>query len=141
MPSGGGEFVGNFSNGTHHEQHVVASGKCKPLGYDMGLEGTMYTNWYYQSNFCAANGQNGDGTLIYPTADGPVASLRLANIRAGIEDWELTNRLGYSTTLISNAADLLRQTVVNDTSRREDPVLLERLRRQAARRIIAAMAE
>jgi hypothetical protein len=61
------------------------SGKCRPLTYDEGLEGTMYTNWYYASNFCAANGQNGDGTLVYPTADGPVASLRLANIRAGIE--------------------------------------------------------
>lgn len=40
-------------------------------------------------------------------ATGPVASLRLANIRAGIEDWELFNRLGYTSELISNAADLI----------------------------------
>ena len=61
-----------------------------------------------------------------------------ANIRDGIEDWELLSRLGHdSDTLISNAADLIRQTVRSDTEREEDPGLLERLRRDAARRIIA----
>jgi len=31
---------------------------------------------------------NGDGNLIYPGPDGPLASLRLANIRDGLEDYE-----------------------------------------------------
>jgi hypothetical protein len=31
---------------------------------------------------------NGDGVLIYPGANGPLSSLRLANIRDGIEDYE-----------------------------------------------------
>ena len=114
---------------------------CTPLMREVdnrtGKE-TMLTNWEYATDFCAANGQNGDGTLVYPTASGPVASLRLANIRAGIEDWELFQRLGYTADMVSHAADLIRMTVVNDTSRKEDPLLLERLRREAARRVIAA---
>ena len=114
---------------------------CRPLMREVdnrtGKE-TMLTNWEYATDFCAANGQNGDGTLVYPTASGPVASLRLANIRAGIEDWELFQRLGYTADMVSHAADLIRMTVVNDTSRKEDPLLLERLRREAARRVIAA---
>ena len=65
-----------------------------------------------------------------------IPSLRLANIRAGIEDWELIARLGHTQELISNAADLITQTVVNATSHKEDPILLERLRRSVARRVI-----
>ena len=56
------------------------------------------------------------------------------------QDWELFNRLGYTAELISNAADLITQTVASDTSRREDPALLERLRREAARRVIVLSA-
>ena len=115
---------------------------CRPLMREVdnrtGKE-TMLTNWEYATDFCAANGQNGDGTLVYPTASGPVASLRLANIRAGIEDWELFQRLGYTTDMVSHAGDLIRMTVVNDTSRQEDPMLLERLRREVARRVIAEL--
>ena len=80
--------------------------------------------------------QNGGGTLVYPLASGPAVSLRLVNIRGGIEDRELFHRLGYSDELISRAGDLIRQMVVNDTSHVEDPLLLERLRRTAARRVI-----
>ena len=112
---------------------------CRPLMREVdnrtGKE-TMLTNWEYATDFCAANGQNGDGTLVYPGASGPVASLRLANIRAGIEDWELFQRLGYTADMVSHAADLIRMTVVNDTTRKEDPLLLERLRREVARRVI-----
>jgi hypothetical protein len=30
----------------------------------------------------------GDGQLLYPGVDGPIASIRLANIRDGLEDYE-----------------------------------------------------
>lgn len=102
----------------------------------------MFTDWEYSPSFVAPNGQNGDENLLYPGVDGgPVSSVRLQNIRDGIEDWELFSRLGHSGVtaaepLISNAADLIRQAVLNDTARREDPALLERLRREAARRVI-----
>ena len=38
---------------------------------------------------------------------------------------------------ISHAADLITQLVSNETSRVEDPRLLENVRRQAARRVMA----
>lgn len=48
-----------------------------------------YTEWDPAS--CAnSKGKwaNGDGNLIYPGPDGPLASMRLANIRDGLEDYE-----------------------------------------------------
>ena len=40
----------------------------------------------------------GDGTLIYPGIDGPIGTIRLANIRDGLEDyeylWMLSNQAG-----------------------------------------------
>ena len=38
---------------------------------------------------------------------------------------------------ISAAADLITQLVSNETTRRDDPALLERVRREAARRVMA----
>ena len=32
---------------------------------------------------------NGDGSLLYPGVDGPIGSIRLENVRDGIEDYEL----------------------------------------------------
>ena len=46
------------------------------------------------------------------------------------------NTINSTTQKISNAADLIRETVVNATAHVQDPVLLEELRRHAARRVI-----
>eukprot|EP01043_Picozoa_sp_COSAG02_P024245 COSAG02_NODE_1320_length_13269_cov_11.420058_7_plen_83_part_00 len=55
------------------------------------------------------------------------------------QDWELFNKLGTSNSAsISNAADLISQLVTNETTRREDPCLLEKIRREAAHRVMAA---
>lgn len=43
-----------------------------------------YTNWNPRS----FPGHNGDGQLIYAGKDGPLASVRMANIRDGVEDYE-----------------------------------------------------
>ena len=83
-------------------------------------------------------GANGDGSFTYPGADGPVGTIRLANIADGIEDWELFNRLGATDASISRADDLITQLVSNMTDHARDPVLLERVRRQAAHRVMAA---
>ena len=61
----------------------------------------------------------------------------MSNIADGIEDWELFNKLGASDASLSHAADLITQLVTNETARHEDPQLLEQLRRQAARRVMA----
>ena len=36
---------------------------------------------------------NGDGNYLYPCESGPCPSIRLSNIRDGLEDWELFSRL------------------------------------------------
>lgn len=46
---------------------------------------------------------NGEGYLLYPGTDGPLSSIRLENIRDGIEDWEYVNLIN---TLIDNATGL-----------------------------------
>ena len=84
---------------------------------------------------------NGDGAFTYPGEGGkPLSSIRLANIADGIEDWELYNMLGEAGG-ISAAADLITQLVSNETTRRDDPALLERVRREAARRVMAMRKE
>ena len=44
----------------------------------------------------ATHHNNGDGSLIYPGADGPLGSLRLAAMVDGIEDWNIFRRLGLT---------------------------------------------
>jgi len=83
-------------------------------------------------------GANGDGNLVYPGVRGPLASNRLIAIADGIEDWQLFHRLGVDTTSISHADDLIAQLVRNMTDRTSDPRLLERVRREAARRVVAS---
>ena len=87
----------------------------------------------------AGGTSNGDGSFTYPGIGGkPLGSIRLSNIADGIEDWELFNKLGASGSRISHAADLISQLVTNETARHEEPALLEKLRREAAHRIMAA---
>ena len=84
------------------------------------------------------NGVNGGGSLTYPGEIGPLASNRLIAIADGIEDWELFHLLGVDeAALISKGSDLITQLVRNHSDYSEDVVLMERVRREAARRIIA----
>ena len=83
----------------------------------------------------------GAGSFTYPGPGGkPLSSLRLGNVADGIEDLELFARLGLNVLNVSSSADLLTQLISNYTSRHEDPRLLEKVRRQAAHRIIAQRA-
>jgi hypothetical protein len=66
------------------------------------------------------------------------ATVYTTNAIRSAQDWELFNKLGTSSASISNAADLISQLVANETMRREDPSLLEKLRREAAHRVMAA---
>ena len=98
---------------------VIPTGQaCKPLSR---INGTGFTDWQclprrtflsilspfrsdhrnvwrirYTSTFAATHHNNGDGSLIYPGADGPLGSLRLAAMVDGIEDWNLFRRLGLT---------------------------------------------
>ena len=78
---------------------------------------------------------------MYPGPDGPLASNRLILVADGIEDWQLFRRLGLDNASISNGDDLITQLIRNMTSRTGDPALLEHVRRQAARRVMAMAAK
>ena len=75
---------------------------------------------------------NGDGNFIYPCESGPCSTIRLKNLRDGIEDLELFSRLSWA-----QRAPLLQQLIRNGTDWTDDPALLERVRREAAARIMA----
>jgi hypothetical protein len=55
-----------------------------------GIQGTLYAQGltsYAKGDPLQAVGANGESVLVYPGADGPIASARLEQIRDGIEDW------------------------------------------------------
>ena len=59
-----------FGSGTP----IPTGDACKPIGR---VNRSMFTDWVYSPSFVAPNGQNGDGSLVYPGADGPLSSIRL----------------------------------------------------------------
>ena len=71
---------------------------------------------------------NGDGTLMYAQASGPVPTLRLLNIRDGIQDAALLQLLPNATA----RAELVRKLVRSPTDRTENATLLAAVREQAA---------
>ena len=111
-------------------------GTCKSIGR---INNTALTD-FSPATFCEKTScANGDGSFTYPGVEGPVGTIRLANIADGIEDWELFNRLG-ATGSISHADDLITQMISNMTEWTEDAVLLDKLRREAARRVMAGQS-
>jgi hypothetical protein len=57
-----------------------------------GIQGTLYAQGltsYTPGNPLDSVAANGESVLIYPGAEGPVASARLEQIRDGIEDWDV----------------------------------------------------
>ena len=82
---------------------------------------------------------DGDGTLVYPGTEGMISSIRLEAITDGIEDWQLFDKLGATSSYISNGADLISQLVRNMSDYHLDSVNMEKVRRLAARRVIEQM--
>lgn len=63
--------------------HAIS--RQRPINEDAG----PYTSW----DPLSFPGHNGDGHLIYPGKSGPLASVRMANIRDGVEDFEYLKTL------------------------------------------------
>jgi hypothetical protein len=85
---------------------------------------------------------NGDGNFIYPGAKGPLSSTRLENLTDGIEDWELFAQLRDESRRAGEGdsgdgvTDFTERLVRTSSDRTPDPELLEKTRREAARRLI-----
>lgn len=88
-------------------------------------------------------GTAGDGSLYYPGADGPMSSLRLENVRDGLEDYNLMQELKRSITahpdaprgLTARATKLLEASDIVTDSRNftEDPAEYRAWRRDVGR--------
>ena len=95
---------------------------------------------------------DGGGYWFYPGEDGPLSSIRLEGLRDGAEDWSLFSMLGTEHDgMTSSAADLLTQLVTSGSPSDVDApksdiykdnwVLMEGLRRQAAHRVMGKRIE
>ena len=113
-------------------------------------EATMYTD-----GLCSSIGgtlSNGDGSWMFPGPDGlPLSSIRLENLRDGIEDLEMLKKLPAERRakllkpVLANGNKCVSQAPWSDARHRcvdwqDDPAALERVRRQAARLLIDASA-
>ena len=78
---------------------------------------------------------HGDGVLLYPGKDGPIGSIRLANIRDGLEDyeylWLLANRCQSRDTARKACHPVT--TALDQFTR--DPAVLRKTREEVAREI------
>jgi hypothetical protein len=70
---------------------------------------------------------HGDGLLLYPGKDGPIGSIRLANLRDGLEDYEYLWMLGKREAAVPVTSDLTHFTL--------DPAVLYAQRDRVAREI------
>lgn len=98
----------------------------------MRLDGNNKTNW----NPASYKTANGDGCLFYAGPDGPIGTLRLENVRDGLEDFELLRLLGQEgdglcDRIISSQTEFTRDVEEFGRVRRE---LLERLEELSAQR-------
>jgi len=77
---------------------------------------------------------NGDGVLLYPGPDGPLGSIRLANIRDGLEDYEYLRMLGDRTS-VDAAREACLPVTTSLTKFTWDPTVLRDQRRSVAQRV------
>jgi hypothetical protein len=69
-----------------------------PLAFQHGpITSGPYTNWVPETVF----GSNGDGSLCCAGPDGPIPTIRMENIRDGLEDYEYLKLLGNLVTTMS----------------------------------------
>ena len=71
---------------------------------------------------------NGDGYYMYPGPDGPISTSRLEEIRDALEDMELLRTV---PSAVRDAA--VAQLVTGPTQHKDDPLLLEQVRRSIGR--------
>lgn len=130
-----------------------------PLSHQSGVDGVLYYNtdrWINHplltdgvySNWDPATFSTtaGDGSLFYPGKDGPLPSIRLANFRDGMQDYNMLDLLAQrithaqhaSPSEIAHAKALLgAQAVVrSDTDYTEDPGTYRNWRAQVADEIV-----
>jgi len=79
----------------------------------------------------------GDGALMYPGVEGPIGSIRLANIRDGLQDWELLWMLGEMAGDREVARQACLPVAASLDSFATDPEMLIARRRDILRQLAA----
>ncbi|MGQ9730474.1 MAG: glycoside hydrolase domain-containing protein [Candidatus Zipacnadales bacterium] len=83
---------------------------------------------------------HGDGKLLYPGREGPIGSIRLANIRDGIEDYEYLWKLAELERDLEKARQACLPVANSLTDFTREPQVVYRQRETIARRIEALSA-
>jgi len=78
---------------------------------------------------------HGDGVLLYPGVDGPIGSIRLANLRDGLQDYEYLHLLKERTGRPAEAIDACKPVTTGWTEYTREPGVLAAQRRRIAGRI------
>ncbi len=78
---------------------------------------------------------HGDGILVYPGIDGPLGSIRLANLRDGLEDYEYLWLLGQQAGSVDAVREACLPVSRSLTDYSRDPEVLARQRDAIAQRI------
>ena len=78
---------------------------------------------------------HGDGVLIYPLADGPAGSIRLANIRDGMEDYEYLWALGKARGDPWSTRKDCEAVTTSLTAFTRDPAVIREAREKIAREL------
>jgi len=78
---------------------------------------------------------HGDGVLLYPLPDGPAGSIRLANLRDGLEDYEYLWALGRARGDVWSARADCEPVTRALTTFTRDPAVLQRVRERVAREL------
>ncbi|HHX41387.1 MAG TPA: DUF4091 domain-containing protein [Armatimonadetes bacterium] len=84
---------------------------------------------------------HGDGLLLYPGKDGPIGSIRLANIRDGLEDYDYLSLLAEREGSIENARKACLPVTSGLAQFTRDPEVVLAERDRIARRIERAAAK
>lgn len=86
------------------------------------------------------DGLHGDGELLYAGVQGPIGSIRLANIRDGLEDYEYLWLLGQAEGNVETARAACLPVTTSLTEFTRDPAALTAQREAIARRLERAGA-
>ncbi len=78
---------------------------------------------------------HGDGVLLYPLRDGPAGSIRLANLRDGLEDYEVLWALGKKRGDLWSARADCEPVTASLTAFTRDPTVLSAARERIAREL------
>lgn len=102
---------------------------------DKVITGGPRTDW----NPASYKNNNGDGSIMCAGPDGPLATIRLENIRDGIEDYEyylLLRKLLQENGQPENIGEVSAQVVENLATYTHDPAVLSAERERIAREIV-----